>query len=61
MDQMNWPAQLECGIGAYNVSEWQTLADSAFNVTYWPFVMAPNSSNWNCMQMVIIDSTGAAL
>ena len=22
MDQMNWPAQLECGIGAYNVTLW---------------------------------------
>ena len=61
MDQMNWPAQLECGIGAYNVTLWQTLADSAFNVTFWPFVMAPNSSNWQCMQMVIIDSTGSVL
>ena len=56
MDQLNWQAQLECGIGTTNFTLWQILADSAFNVTYWPFIMAPNSSNWNCMQLVILDS-----
>lgn len=39
-DWDNWLAQMECGVGAKadTLHIWNTLVDSWFNITYWPFI-----------------------
>ncbi len=55
-DWDNWLAQRECGVGSSNVTLpiWNKLADSWFNITYWPFIQ--EGDNYQCLQEVMQQS-----